>query len=360
MNKYKKILFDSPRPFIIASLDNDKITISETNINAKDYTYINIKDIETNEEIKGLVKDTITGEKINTYINYLNNCYRIESKKIDKNEIIIWFDKEENTLDISKINFLSNLTHEFKTPLNLIFSSVQLMNRKIDDNTEVNKIDIKKYINIINQNSYRILKLINNISDDSKIDLGHKEYNPTNENIVYFIEGICDSVDDFIKSNNMNLVFDTDIEELIVSFDMEKMERIILNLISNAIKFRKQDEGNIRLTICHEDDYVNIKVRDNGIGISKSNLDKVFEKYVRLNDEKSIVKEGSGIGLSLVDALVKLHSGKIYVDSCLGEWTEFTIQIPNITIEELPEEKCYEQGPTRIEKINIEFSDIYG
>ncbi|MGL5346185.1 MAG: sensor histidine kinase [Peptostreptococcaceae bacterium] len=360
MDKYKKILFDSPRPFIIASLDNDKITISETNIEAKDYTYINIKDIETNKEIKGLVKDTITGEKINTYKNYLNDCYRIESKKIDKNEVIIWFDKEENTLDTSKMNFLSNLTHEFKTPLNLIFSSVQLMNRKIDDNTEVNKVDIKKYLNIINQNSYRILKLINNISDDSNIDLGHKEYNPTNENIVYFIEGICDSVDDFIKSNNMNLIFDTDIEELIVSFDMEKMERIILNLISNAIKFRKQDDGNIRLTICHKDDYVNIKVRDNGIGISESNLDKVFEKYVRLNDEKSIVKEGSGIGLSLVDTLVKLHSGNIYVDSCLGEWTEFTIQIPNVTIDELPEEKDYEYGLSRVEKINIEFSDIYG
>lgn len=357
MDKYKRILFDSPRPFIIASLDSDKITINETNINIK--SSINIEDIKKSEEIKGLVEDTITEGKINTYIKSLNDCYNVESKKIDENEIIIWFDKEESTLDTSKINFLSNLTHEFKTPLNLIFSSLQLMNRKIDTNADINKLDMRKYLNIINQNSYRILKLINNISDDSKIYSGHKGYNPTNQNIVYFIEGICDSVEDFVKINNMNLVFDTDTEELIVSFDIEKMERIILNLISNAIKFRKEDNGNIVLTISHEDDYVNIKVRDNGIGISKENLDKIFKKYVRLNDERSIVKEGSGIGLSLVESLVKLHSGQIYVDSCLGEWTEFNIQIPNITLDKLQEEKNYNQDLTRVEKINIEFSDIY-
>ena len=100
-------------------------------------------------------------------------------------------------------------------------------------------------LKIINQNSYRILKLVNNISDDNRIDLGHSNYSPTNANIIYFIEDICESIEPFVKSNNMNIVFDTDIEELIISFDMEKMERIILNLISNAVKFRKENKGKI-------------------------------------------------------------------------------------------------------------------
>lgn len=356
MDKYRKILFESPRPFIIASMHNDKLAIKESNIDIN----INITDIENNDEIKGLVVNTITGEKSSITIEDLYTKYKLVSKKIDEKEVIIWIDKEESEVELSKVNFLSNLTHEFKTPLNLIFSSVQLMNKKIDKDINVSVNDIKKYLNIINQNSYRILKLINNISDDSKIELGHNNYNPTNENIVYFVEGICDSIESFIKANNMSLVFDTDIEELIISFDMDKMERIILNLISNAIKFRKKDGGIITISISHEDEFINIRVKDNGIGISRQNIDKIFGKYVRLNDDRSIVKEGSGIGLSLVEALVKQHSGNITVDSLLGEWTEFNIQIPNIKLEYNVGNNTFDNDLDRVEKIKIEFSDIYG
>ena len=156
----------------------------------------------------------------------------------------------------------------------------------------------------------------------------------------------------------MNIVFDTDIEELIISFDMEKMERIILNLISNAVKFRKENKGKIIISITHNDEFVNISVKDNGIGISKNNIDKIFEKYVRLNDERSIIKEGTGIGLSLVKSLVKLHDGEVTVDSEIGKWTEFNIKIPNRTsIKESID--TYEKDLDRVEKIRIEFSDIY-
>ena len=156
----------------------------------------------------------------------------------------------------------------------------------------------------------------------------------------------------------MKIVFDTDIEELIISFDMEKMERIILNLISNAVKFRKSNGGKIVLSITHNNDFVNIKVNDNGIGISKDNIDKIFEKYVRLNDKRSIIKEGTGIGLSLVKSLVKLHDGEVTVDSEIEKWTEFNIKIPNRTcIKEGID--TYEKDLDRVDKIRIEFSDIY-
>ena len=358
MDKYKNILFENPRPFIIAQLENDRLIINETNISHEKNIDINLGDIKENREIKGLVKSTLEKKADNITINNIKNKFNLKSKKISKNEVIVWFDIEDNLYDLSKANFLSNLTHEFKTPLNLIFSSVQLLNKKIECNKEFSYDDMEKYLKIINQNSYRILKLVNNISDDNRIDLGHSNYSPTNANIIYFIEDICESIEPFVKSNNMNIVFDTDIEELIISFDMEKMERIILNLISNAVKFRKENKGKIIISITHNDEFVNIRVKDNGIGISKNNIDKIFGKYVRLNDERSIIKEGTGIGLSLVKSLVKLHDGEVTLDSEIGKWTEFNIKIPNRTsIKESID--TYEKDLDRVEKIRIEFSDIY-
>ncbi len=359
MNKYKRILFESQHPFIIAQIIDNKLTINETNINVNNNINIDLEDIKINEEIKGFVNSTRINCSNNINLEYKGIKYNLKVTKIDDNEAIIWIKEQENIEDTTKINFLSNLIHEFKTPLNLIFSSTQLINRKIDKDKTISEKDMTRYIKIINQNSYRILKLINNISDDNKINLGHSCYEPVNGNIVYFIEGICDSIESFVKSNNMNIIFDTDEEELIVSFDLDKMERIILNLISNAIKFRKSNDGQIAISITHDKEFINISVRDNGIGISSENIDKIFDKYVRLNDERSIIKEGSGIGLSLVQALVKLHSGSINVDSEIGQWTEFNIKIPNKALDShqdvIKQNDCLE----RVEKIKIEFSDIY-
>lgn len=363
MYKYKELLFGCPIPFTIIRFEDNDYRIKESNINFEEDIYTKIRDIENNDAIQSLVKATIKDTFKTKNIKNIDVEYELESQKLSENEVIIWFKNKkgiikEQACDISNMNFLSNLIHEFKTPLNLIFSSMQLLNKKID-NDNISKIDINKYLNIINQNSYRMLKLVNNIVDDSKIDIGHDEYNPINHDIVSFIENICESIDSFIKLNNMTLIFDTDIEELIVAFDVEKIERIILNLISNAIKFRKEDEGNILLKISNDDEFVNIVVRDDGIGISKENINKIFGKYVRLNDERSMIKEGTGIGLSLVESLVRLHDGSVSVDSSFGNWTEFIVKIPNIRSNEKLEYSINSNGLDRVEKIKIEFSDIY-
>ncbi len=359
MDKNIEILYKCPHPFMIVELIGDQLNIIEHNIKNTNNNNINIDDIKNNEQVKGLVENYINENIAVANFSYLKNTYKLTFDRMEENKIIIWFEVEENSVDVSKINFLSNLTHEFKTPLNLIFSSIQLINKKIEKNKGFAEEEISKYLKIINQNSYRILKLINNISDDNKIDLGYSKYSPINEDLIYFIETICESINSFVVSNNMSIIFDTDIEELMVAFDIEKMERILLNLISNAIKFRKPYDGTITISISHNEDYVNISVKDNGIGIEKDNLDKIFKKYVRLNDKRSLVREGSGIGLSLVDSLVKEHSGVISVDSIFGEWTEFMVSIPNRTIENENnnmKDKCIVD---RVEKIKIEFSDIY-
>lgn len=363
MYKYKELLFGCPIPFTIIRYEDNNYRVKESNINFEEDIYTKIRDIENNDTIQSLVKATIKDTSKTINIKNIDVEYELESKKLSENEVIIWFKIKEEIIkeqacDISHMNFLSNLIHEFKTPLNLIFSSMQLLNKKID-NDNISKGDISKYLNIINQNSYRMLKLVNNIVDDSKIDIGHDEYNPINHDIVSFIENICESIDSFIKLNNMTLIFDTDIEELVVAFDMEKIERIILNLISNAIKFRKEDEGNILLKISSDDEFVNIAVKDNGIGISKENIKKIFGKYVRLNDERSMIKEGTGIGLSLVESLVKLHNGSVSVNSSFGNWTEFIVKIPNIKSNKKLEYSINSNELDRVEKIKIEFSDIY-
>lgn len=363
MYKYKELLFGCPIPFTIIEFDDNNYRIKESNINVEQDIYTKIRDIDNDDTIKSLVKSTIKDTSKTINIKNMDLEYELKSQKLSENEVIIWFKVKEEAIkeqscDISHMNFLSNLIHEFKTPLNLIFSSMQLLNKKLD-NDNISKIDLGKYLNIINQNSYRMLKLVNNIVDDSKIDIGHDEYNPINHDIVSFVENICESIDSFIKLNNMTLIFDTDIEELIVAFDVEKIERIILNLISNAIKFRKEDNGNILLKISSDDKFVKISVRDNGIGISEENINKIFDKYVRLNDERSMVKEGTGIGLSLVQSLVKLHDGNVSVNSSFGNWTEFIVNIPNIKSNKKLEYAINSNELDRVEKIKIEFSDIY-
>ena len=323
MDKYKNILFENPRPFIIAQLENDRLIINETNINHEKNIDINLGDIKENREIKGLVKSTLEKKADNITINNIKNKFNLKSKKISKNEVIVWFDIEDNLYDLSKANFLSNLTHEFKTPLNLIFSSVQLLNKKIECNKEFSYDDMEKYLKIINQNSYRILKLVNNISDDNRIDLGHSNYSPTNANIIYFIEDICESIEPFVKSNNMNIVFDTDIEELIISFDMEKMERIILNLISNAVKFRKENKGKIIISITHNDEFVNISVKDNGIGMSEEFQKRVFKSFEREKTSTTSGIQGTGLGLAIAKNLALLMRGDLTCTSKIGQGTEF-------------------------------------
>lgn len=365
MYNYNELLFDSPIPFIIAKYEDNNLKIIHKNTKFEDLNY-NCSDIENNNDIKMLINLSLNSKFNEIDIKHLDKEYRLLSKKISEEEAIIWFKLKEIQNNIlendiynqSCTNFLSNLIHEFKTPLNLIFSSMQLLNKKID-NEDLSSDNLKRYLHIINQNSYRMLKLVNNIVDDSKIDIGHDKLNLINYDIVYFIESICESIDSFIKLNDMTLIFDTDIEELTIAFDMEKIERIILNLVSNAIKFRKQQNGEILINLQSSKDFVTISVRDNGIGISKENIDKIFGKYVRLNDERSIIKEGTGIGLSLVESLTTLHGGRVSVDSSFGNWTEFKVQIPNVLCDKKMECIVDSKNLDRVEKIKIEFSDIY-
>ncbi|PAB58653.1 ATP-binding protein [Anaeromicrobium sediminis] len=255
----------------------------------------------------------------------------------------------------TKNEFFANLSHELKTPLNIIFSSIQLLD-SYDE--RIIKPSAKKHLRNIRQNAYRLLKIINNIIDISILEANAMDLNLRNENLVEVIENITLSTANYAEEKNKSIVFDTNVEEKIMAVDSDKIERIILNLLSNAIKFTNEGD-NIFVDIKDEEDQVMITVKDTGVGIEKSKKEKIFNRFTKADTSLNRNAEGSGIGLSLVKSLVELHEGSIGVESEYGRGTKFIIILPFNQIEETSEGKDIIIKDDKIDKLSIEFSDIY-
>ncbi|KEI93537.1 PAS domain-containing sensor histidine kinase [Clostridium botulinum] len=249
--------------------------------------------------------------------------------------------------------FLSNISHELKTPLNVIFTAVQLLDFYEKD-VDYEKQD--KYLKLIKQNCYRLMKLINNLLDTTKLDSGYLRLNLVNYNIVSLIEEITLSVTSYAESKGINIIFDTEMEERVIAVDTDKIERIILNLLSNAIKFTNPG-GNIFVNIKDSEENVYVHIKDTGVGIPSDKLESIFERFFQVDKTLKKNKEGTGIGLHLVKSFVEMHNGKVTINSELGKGTEFIIKLPAIVCEEQIKSKnvVYEAN---IERINMEFSDI--
>lgn len=262
--------------------------------------------------------------------------------------------KGELELEKLRMDFLTNISHELRTPINLILSSLQVLNLKMNLLDEDMFKYFKKYLDIVDQNGKRLLKLVNNLIDTTRLNAGCFNHNPINEDIISCVENLCLSVSEFVKSNNLTIIFDTDIEEKLVAFDPDNMERIILNLISNAIKFNKPG-GKIEVCIsCKES--VEISIKDFGIGIPEDKTDKIFERFEQV--KTNLKKEGSGIGLNLVKSLIEMHNGSIYVESELGKGSKFTILLPDILIKDPLSNSQKNINISTKNKMYVEFSDI--
>jgi signal transduction histidine kinase len=242
-----------------------------------------------------------------------------------------------------------------------MFSSLQIIELKLSKCPCENKFSFERYTNIIKQNSFRLLRLVNNLIDSTKIDAGYVECCRENHDIVSYVKNICNSVVGFAMEKDIELIFNSEIEEKIISFDLDKMERIILNLISNAIKFNIPN-GKIEISIAPRENFVEIHVKDTGIGIAQDKVSYVFERFKQVNNRLTKVSEGSGIGLSLVKSLVEMQGGTIEIKSDFGKGTEFIVKLPDTILNECNENVCKNQikSNSRVERVQIEFSDIYG
>ena len=266
------------------------------------------------------------------------------------------------TIEYNKLRteFFANISHELRTPLNMILGSIQLVNTISNDKELINQdIKVKKYMSIIKQNCYRLVRLVDNLIDITKIDAGYLEISLQNADIVKVVEDITLSVVEYVESKGLELIFDTDIEEKYMAFDADKIERIMLNLISNAIKFTKVG-GQIYVSMYDKQNTIVITVRDTGIGIPLEKHKEIFERFIQVDKSLSRKREGSGIGLSLVKSLVEMHEGKIYLNKEISEGSEFIIELPAKILDNAKEsnENC-NVAQNYIERIKVEFSDIY-
>lgn len=251
-------------------------------------------------------------------------------------------------------NFISNISHELRTPVAVIISVIQLLEKQNKDK----EFDLTSSIKIIKQNCLRLTRLTNNIIDVAKMDSGFIYMRPVNIEIVSVLEDIVSSIIPYAKSKNINVIFDTEIEELVMSVDPDKIERMMLNLLSNSIKFNKND-GSIITMVKIKDNYLNIEVIDTGIGIAKENISKIFDKFTQVEDIMIRQNEGSGIGLSLVKYFTEAHGGTISVESELNKGSRFIVRIPIIKQAKLSMNYYEKNQNDIVVGAEVEFSDIY-
>lgn len=268
--------------------------------------------------------------------------------------------KQKVAIEKIRNEFFSNVSHEFRTPINIILASIQLIEGKntISDFSEEDRL--KKYMKKIRQNTYRLLKLSNNLIDLTKMDIGFEPLKLANHNIISIIEETTLSVVSYAENNGITLIFDTEVEELIMACDVEKIERIILNLLSNAVKFTPRG-GEIEVNILEKPDTIVISVKDTGIGIPKEKCPFIFERCEQVDTSLRRRCEGTGMGLAIVKSIIDMYHGEISVSSIVGEGTNFTVTLPRYIIEEQGVEENLEQTTTlKVERGMVEFSDIYG
>lgn len=299
--------------------------------------------------------------KKDSYLNEILSKIGYIVKQIENNsEIKCISEKKKELEDViklesMKVEFLSNMSHEFRTPINIILAITQLLNMH---NKSLSDEKYKEYLNVLKQNSYRLLRLINNIMDITKVNSDSDELNLVNCNIVSVLEEIVMSTVLYASEKKRNIIFDTDNEEIILACDEDKIERIMLNLISNAIKFSDCDTDiEVKINTNLDLNRVYISIKNYGSNIEFKDREKIFERFYRVDNSLNRKNEGCGIGLFLCRKFIEMHGGEIFLDN-IDNGTQFSFYLPiNITEEKINNPII--QKDSLIERCNIEFSDIY-
>jgi len=344
---YRDLLNSLPKSIIIVSTANNRIIYCNPDFQ----NLIGIKNVREilNKKVENIIKLNFEYESLKdlsrseVYFgnNILNNEKQLEIRlgnyNKNKEEITMIFEDITEKIKIEKLkgeieknkindnikkNFLSNVSHDFKIPINVIYSATQLQNLLITNN-DVEAV--KKYNDISKQNCLILIKLTNNIIDISKITSEHMNTTLKNGNIVEFLEDKVNTLVEYAILSKINIIFDTDKEELYMKYDKELMERILLNLVSNAVKFTPEN-GIINVDIKHNEENIFISVKDTGIGMDEYFAKEAFNKYSMNLGGVQGNTQGTGIGLYVVYNLVNLQKGEIWVESQIGKGAKFTMK----------------------------------
>jgi signal transduction histidine kinase len=222
---------------------------------------------------------------------------------------------------------VSNVSHELRTPLTSILGYTKLLLSErlgsLDDRQ-------KEGLKIINDESERLTRLINDVLDISKLEAGKVNFNFKPNNIITLIEEIHGNFQNVITEKE--LIFKIKIEKnvpTVAIFDYDKLKQVFINLLSNAFKFTP-DKGKISITIKSKDGFITTSIRDNGEGIPKENIKNLFNKFYQVDSSMTRKQGGSGLGLAISKEIVEKHNGKIYVESDIGKGSNFVFKIPLI------------------------------
>lgn len=255
-----------------------------------------------------------------------------------------------------KNEFYSNISHELRTPINLIYSALQLSEMNLNDEKICN---LEKHNETIKHNCLRLIRTINNFIYANKISEGYLNADFKIYNIVSIVENISLACNVYMEKIQNRLIFDSTEEELYVKCDKEMIERIILNILSNSVKFGKNG-GMTTVNIREEDRVVIIQIKNNGYIVNDEEKPYIFDKFTKVNKSLNRSSEGSGLGLFLSKALVELNNGMIILESNKQIGTEFTIKFPLYTgSSDIECDENYDVIDRLKEKVDIEFSDIY-
>jgi signal transduction histidine kinase/DNA-binding response OmpR family regulator len=242
-------------------------------------------------------------------------------------------------LDALKIKFLTNLSHDFRTPISLILGPVDtLLGQQKDPPASV-------HLQMIKRNAKRLLNLVNQLLDFRKMEEHELKLNLSEGELISFLKETSDSFKDLSERKKIEFAFSNKIEKLYTLFDHDKLERILFNILSNAFKFTLEG-GKIAVAVEAGEEvtdesitWVTLKVSDTGIGIPADKKEKIFELFFQNTTAAAILNQGTGIGLSITKEFVKMHGGTIDVDSKQGKGTTFSIHLPFTRLEALTQGK---------------------
>ncbi|MFY0654533.1 MAG: response regulator [Cyclobacteriaceae bacterium] len=272
---------------------------------------------------------------LSTIINRerLQAQYRVEHMELSKMQ----------ELDEMKSRFFANISHEFRTPLTLILGPLKGLRDMTDP------VVMKDQIGLMIRNAESLLNLINQLLELSKLESGKLKLEAAEQDVVGFLKPLIKSFSPMANKNYINYRIDLPTEEVELYFDDEKLEKIVVNLLSNAFKYTPEF-GKVGFTVKKEKEHVMISVSDSGVGVPKEEAEYIFDRYYRINNKKETRNKGTGIGLSLTKELVELHQGRIGVFSEERNGAEFKIHLPlgkkHLKEEEIVEKSLMNSAPS--------------
>lgn len=361
MNRNRKVIEgffrDIPMSFVIIDKDTERVLYTNKNflkligdvkleeiISKKIFSIVDVGWSENLINSGLLIEGEIVRDNLHKYVE-------IEVFMDEENNeevILFFFDVTEKVKNFKlqqriknkeleeniKRDFLSNISHDLKTPINVIYSATQLMEVYRENG---NYEGIEKYNSICKTNCFSLIRFTDNIIDSSKIKSDFIKPKLEVKNIVEVVEEVVISIVEYAKHKNIDIIFDTEEEEIYTYIDVSFIERITLNIISNSIKYCK-DNGRIMVSINSLESDVKITFEDNGIGMDEKLLRSIFDRYYMGENNKETNEKGTGIGLFVVKRLIDEQNGKIRVWSEINKGTKFELVFKKGTLNEKSEE----------------------